>query len=301
VCSDTKPYHLELALRAYFNLPLNSQIALINNEKKSVEISNVTEGTYILDVKEQTENLTESISDKQKKHIYFNLTGFGEFQGVKNNPTQTLMKRLTKLLKKSEIKTSKESTETEMKDEETEMKDEEEDWPKEPLLLPDHIKIENLTVFETAGRSSAQTFHSLDFSKEKNARCVWLHFGVASSYKSFALENQAYNEADFRVPDQQGWSPKGQQIVTGNQQIAETSLPIKDIFQSIRLYGQPVYISSDPGRFVCNWIYYHSLTRSSLEKTSSFFVHVPPYKTIPYEKQLEFVVRLICVLAELLQ
>jgi len=168
--------------------------------------------------------------------------------------------------------------------------------------LPEHVKIQNIIIFETAGRASQETFYAHDFPvTEKNARCVWLHFGVASSYKSFALENQAYNIADFRVPDQQGWSPKGEEIVTENQRILQTSLPINNIFHSIRLYGQPVYISSDPGRFVCNWIYYHSLFRSSLENTSSFFVHVPPYKNIPYKEQLHFVIRLLSLLGELLQ
>jgi len=265
-----------LALRAYFDCPLKAQLELIDSEGKFTEVnSNINEGNYTLKVKEVTENLTETISVK-KKSIHFNLTGFGEFVGVKDNPTSTLMRQLTKLLK-NETK-------------------------EESLNLPSHIKIENLTILETAGKASAQTFYSLNFSPtEKNSRCVWLHFGVATPYKSFALESQAFNEADFRVPDQQGWSPRGEQIISGVKRILETPLPLRELFQSIRLYGAPVTISPDPGRFVCNWIYFHSLHRSHSENTSSLFVHVPPYQTISYERQLEFAIRLICLVAELLQ
>jgi len=273
-----KTNHIELALRAYFNCSLGCKLSLIDSTSASVDFGkNIPSGAYTLQV---SESPPVSIS---KTPIYFNLTGFGEFNGVKDNPTQTLMRQLTSLL------------------------------TKETSIFPSHIRVENITVLETAGKSSKETFDSLTHSPvvDKKAsstepttnrtKCVWLHFGVASSYKEFALESHAYNQADFRVPDQLGWMPRGELIIRDTKPSLQTQLPIQDLFQVIRCYGDPVKISVDPGRFVCNWIYFHSLHRAWLENTSSLFVHVPPFETIPFESQLNFALRLINLTAEILQ
>lgn len=52
----------------------------------------------------------------------------------------------------------------------------------------------------------------------------------------------------------------------------------------------PLAISTDPGRFLCNYLYYRSLSLSSKNPSipasrSSLFVHVPPFQQIPRERQ----------------
>ena len=42
--------------------------------------------------------------------------------------------------------------------------------------------------------------------------------------------------------------------------------------------GHPVQISEDPGRFVCNYIYYQSLLQHKEDPV--LFVHVPSFETI---------------------
>jgi hypothetical protein len=39
-----------------------------------------------------------------------------------------------------------------------------------------------------------------------------LHFGVHDGSDLFKLESTAYNEADFRCPDQRGWAPRNVQV-----------------------------------------------------------------------------------------
>ncbi|RRT75292.1 hypothetical protein B296_00023127, partial [Ensete ventricosum] len=57
--------------------------------------------------------------------------------------------------------------------------------------------------------------------------------------------------------------------------------------------------SLDAGRFVCNYVYYHSLWLAEQHGFDSLFVHVPPFETIHRESQMRFVACLLDVLASL--
>lgn len=63
--------------------------------------------------------------------------------------------------------------------------------------------------------------------------------------------------------------------------------------------GFDVMTSDDAGRFVCNYVYYHSLRFSEKNGTKSVFVHVPLFSTINAETQMQFVASLLEVLATL--
>jgi len=68
-----------------------------------------------------------------------------------------------------------------------------------------------------------------------------------------------------------------------------SSLPIDALVKDLAgKWGTQVGRSEDAGRFVCNWIYYLSLSRSVEEDTQSLFVHVPPYTAISLENQQAF-------------
>lgn len=59
--------------------------------------------------------------------------------------------------------------------------------------------------------------------------------------------------------------------------------------------------SDDAGRFVCNYVYYHSLRFAEQNMMKSLFVHVPLFLTIDEETQMQFVASLLEVLAALSQ
>ncbi|KAE8010361.1 hypothetical protein FH972_006736 [Carpinus fangiana] len=79
----------------------------------------------------------------------------------------------------------------------------------------------------------------------------------------------------------------------------QTSLPVEDITKALANMGYEVMTSDDAGRFVCNYVYYHSLVFAEQNGTKSLFVHVPLFLTIDEETQMRFAAALLEVLASL--
>jgi pyroglutamyl-peptidase len=129
-----------------------------------------------------------------------------------------------------------------------------------------------------------------------------IHFGVNSGASRFALENQAVNEATFRCPDELGWKPQRVPIVPSDGSLSrtrETTLPVKELTKSLRKTGYDVMPSDDAGRFVCNYVYYHSLRFAEQQGIKSLFVHVPLFSTVDKEVQMHFAGSLLEALASL--
>jgi hypothetical protein len=80
----------------------------------------------------------------------------------------------------------------------------------------------------------------------------------------------------------------------------QTSLPVEDITKALAKMGYEVMTSDDAGRFVCNYVYYHSLRFAEQNGTKSLFVHVPLFLTIDEETQMQFAAALLEVLASLI-
>ncbi|CAM9795416.1 unnamed protein product [Ectocarpus fasciculatus] len=94
---------------------------------------------------------------------------------------------------------------------------------------------------------------------------VFVHCGVNGGSKRFALETRGFNEATFRVPDEQGYCPSFVPVerdnpFTGHCRV--TTVPVADVLARLENSGWgPEYVeeSKDAGRFVCNYVYYSSL------------------------------------------
>lgn len=69
--------------------------------------------------------------------------------------------------------------------------------------------------------------------------------------------------------------------------------------KSLVKMGYEVMTSDDAGRFVCNYVYYHSLRFADLNGIKSIFVHVPLFLTIDEETQMRFAASLLEVIASL--
>ncbi|XP_027936780.1 uncharacterized protein LOC114191659 [Vigna unguiculata] len=203
------------------------------------------------------------------------VTGFKKFHGVSENPTETIVNNLMEYLKKKG--------------------------------LPKGLVIGSCNILETAGQGALvplyQTLQSAITSKESESpssnRIIWLHFGVNSGATRFAIERQAVNEATFRCPDEMGWKPQKVPIVPSDgpiTRIRETTLPVEDFTKVLTSKGYNVMTSDDAGRFVCNYVYYHSLRISEQNGIKSLFVHVPLFSTINEETQMQFAASLLEVL-----
>ncbi|KAM7279528.1 hypothetical protein ACFE04_006662 [Oxalis oulophora] len=210
--------------------------------------------------------------------VTIHVTGFKKFHGVAQNPTETIVCNLKDYINNK-------------------------GFPKTFLLG-------TCTVLETAGEGALaslnQTLQSAindnDSGPSTDQRVIWVHFGVNSGVTKFLLENQAFNEATFRCPDEMGWKPQKAPIFPTDGDISrvrQTCLPSEEISKTLAKKGFEVMTSDDAGRFVCNFVYYHSLRSAEQNGTKSLFVHVPLFLTIDEETQMQFAASLLEVLASL--
>ncbi|KAF5946866.1 hypothetical protein HYC85_017094 [Camellia sinensis] len=210
--------------------------------------------------------------------VTIHVTGFKKFHGVSENPTETIVCNLKEYMKKKGF--------------------------------PKGLILGSCSILETAGQGAVaslyQTLQSAvstkDSDSSKLGRVIWLHLGVNSGATRFAIENQAVNEATFRCPDEMGWKPQKVPIIPtdgGISRTRETSLPVEEITRALAKMGYEVMTSDDAGRFVCNYVYYHSLRFAEQNGIKSLFVHVPLFLAIDEETQMQFVASLLDILSSL--
>lgn len=209
--------------------------------------------------------------------ITIHVTGFRKFHGVAENPTEMIVSNLQDYMKKKGISKG--------------------------------FILGSCTILDTAGQGAVTALYETLRSSlnnntasdpSSNSRIIWVHFGVNSGATKFAIEKQAVNEATFRCPDEMGWKPQKVAIVPIDgpiSQIKQTSLPVEDITKSLAKMGFEVMCSEDAGRFVCNYVYYHSLRFAEQNGLKSLFAHVPLFLTIDEETQMQFAVSLLEAIA----
>lgn len=79
--------------------------------------------------------------------------------------------------------------------------------------------------------------------------------------------------------------------------LLKTSCSIEAILKILKKKGFDAVISDDAGRFVCNYVYYHSLRFAEEKGHKSLFVHVPLFSRIDEETQMSFVASLLEAIA----
>lgn len=208
--------------------------------------------------------------------ITVHVTGFKKFHGVSENPTETIVSNLRSYMQKNG--------------------------------LPKNLVLGSCTVLDSAGLGALDSLYKIlessvsDPDAKSNGHIIWLHLGVNSGAMRFAVENQAVNEATFRCPDELGWKPQKVDVVASDgciSRVRETSLPVNEMVKALSAMGYDVAPSDDAGRFVCNYVYYHSLRFTEEHGTKSLFVHVPLFLTICEETQMQFVASLLELLTSL--
>ncbi|KAL6593990.1 hypothetical protein ACP70R_048891 [Stipagrostis hirtigluma subsp. patula] len=210
--------------------------------------------------------------------VTVHVTGFKKFHGVAENPTEKIVRNLKSFMEKRG--------------------------------LPKGLVLGSCTVLEAAGQSALGPLYEMldstvidrEFGLPNQEEVILLHLGANSGSPRFALENQAVNEATFRCPDELGWKPQRVPILSSDGSISrrrQTTLPVKEITKSLQQMGYDVMPSDDAGRFVCNYVYYHSLRFAEKHGIKSLFVHFPLFLAIDEEVQMHFVASLLEVIASL--
>lgn len=104
-----------------------------------------------------------------------------------------------------------------------------------------------------------------------------LMLGEAAGSSVVRLEATAWNLLDFRIPDQSGRQPRQRPIERGASGEMPSVLPLESLREHLCGLGHGVEISSDPGRYLCNQVYY--VTRRLTDKC--LFVHLPLESDLP--------------------
>eukprot|EP00980_Cylindrotheca_fusiformis_P012424 scaffold3046_cov105-Cylindrotheca_fusiformis.AAC.23 len=205
--------------------------------------------------------------------ISFIITGFGPFGDVPNNPSTILVGELKDYL----IATGNEEL---------------------------AARIEQTLVLETSAQDVRKAVDEMATTKTSNKKkIVYLHLGVNYKGTGFKLEQCAYNDATFRIPDQQGYKPEKTVILEDLDLAArcDTTLDLAAVAEKQAMNHSSIEteLSTDPGRFVCNYLYCYSLKNLQSELSTCMFLHVPPFEKIAKEAQLAYVADLMgALLAE---
>ncbi|GMH34008.1 hypothetical protein BSKO_01842 [Bryopsis sp. KO-2023] len=202
--------------------------------------------------------------------LRFIVTGFSNFNGVQDNPTEAIVTKLANCVEQR------------------------------GGIFGGAI-LEGCHVLKVAARQTAEFL-----TKQGEALCdvrdevVWLHLGVNINGKCFEIEQQAVNNANFRVPDEDGWKPVNCQIGTTNGLTLESrlcsDLDTKALAGGLKKEGFNIELSDDAGTFICNQTYFASLDQSRQQGCGhwhSLFVHVPFFQHIGEEVQIAFVISLL--------
>jgi len=106
---------------------------------------------------------------------------------------------------------------------------------------------------------------------------VMIHFGLSERAKAFRIERSAHNRAALRA-DAKGAMPSGPVIRPEGPDRFDTALPAGALAAHLKTCGLPAMASRSAGRYLCNFLYYHSLDWARRQGGARLvlFVHIPP-------------------------
>jgi pyroglutamyl-peptidase len=101
--------------------------------------------------------------------------------------------------------------------------------------------------------------------------------GQASGRKGISIERVAVNLLDFRIPDNAGNQISDQSVIVDGAAAYFITLPIRQIFETLKEKGIPAELSLSAGAYLCNQVIYtllHHLQSQSLQIPAGF-IHLP--------------------------
>ncbi len=112
--------------------------------------------------------------------------------------------------------------------------------------------------------------------------CMGLHA------RSFAprIELAAYNQKGQDYPDVRGYMPEDEPIDPKGEDKRLTTLDTEGLKKHLEEKGYTFDLSTDPGRYLCNYIYYKALGKMA---GKALFIHFPPVMECwPLEREKAF-------------
>lgn len=116
-----------------------------------------------------------------------------------------------------------------------------------------------------------------------------LMLGEAAGTTSIRLETTAWNELDFRIPDIAGRLPVRAVIDPRRAASLVSTMPWEGVCERLAAAGHAVEISSDPGRFLCNQLLFHTLDVIGRKRIGARagFIHLPLECAYPTQRAVE--------------
>ena len=111
-----------------------------------------------------------------------------------------------------------------------------------------------------------------------------LSLGLHDQSSTIRIERTAYNEMDSASPDNAGVIKRGEPVIEGGLEKISTLVYTALLSGLIRLRNVPCVESLNPGRYLCNMVYYLDLNSSA---TTSLFIHLPPYSAMDKEDMIK--------------
>lgn len=151
----------------------------------------------------------------------------------------------------------------------------------------------------------AAAFHR---AVEKHQPEAIIMLGQSSLATTVKLERVALNLMDSSKGDSDGYKPDEVSIYRGDPQALFTTLPIKQLKQTLLQKNIQATISNSCGLYVCNTLYYVALRKCMESTMKALFVHLPLYdgqpvansktQTRPLDEMIQAVVTLITTINE---
>ena len=207
---------------------------------------------------EQTEK-SEKNQIKYKKLKVF-LTGYLGFMGIKENPTEKLVKTII---------------------------------DKKDLFNKEKIEIVNHKIFEVATDYVDNNIHSfykeIEHDKEGDVLFLIVHFGLYTKLSSPQIETTATNYIIDEF--------KSRPICDKDGKCFLSKLDTENIVNNLNSTcdsNEKCKVSNDAGNYLCNYIFYNSL--KYYEKTPNVlatFIHIPLFEKYSLEQDLNFFKRFL--------
>ncbi|OWZ14010.1 Cysteine protease [Phytophthora megakarya] len=141
--------------------------------------------------------------------------------------------------------------------------------------LVDHPKVTESHVLEVSAKSCVEALGEMYARAEERGRpCIFVHFGA-----------EIIHEGE---PDE---------IVT--------KLPLEEMRNTLQSVHPKIDISTDPGRYICNYVYFRSLVWTKRQADQghpahlALFVHVPEFRNVVFEDQMALASKIVDLVADL--
>ena len=103
-----------------------------------------------------------------------------------------------------------------------------------------------------------------------------LHLGVASDATGLVIERAAYNTCSLSV-DASGQFPSDDLHGATTPPVRETTLPLDSLANALKREAIACSLSDNPGRYLCNAVYFRSLGHARMRGVPALFIHIPAW------------------------